>query len=615
MHARGVGDDDAGMSGPVDTESAQLDRLAGELAAIGRRLSGIGDELHRLREGDSSPEPGQPPEPEPSPEPEQLPAPVDTTRPGLLERDGASSRLLAWVGGAVTLLGVLLLLVLAVQRGWLGPLPRVAGGAVLGLGLLAVGLWVRRVPGGRTGAVALAATGVAALYLDVVAATVLYGYLPPVGGLLAGVLVACGGLALAHRWRAEPLAVAVVTGAAVLVPVLTGLDAVALVGFLLVLQLVAAPVQLLHRWAGLKIASSVPPLLAALVLDAAASGGRLTTPVVVMVALATVVATAVAVAGSWRTRHHGALTPEHGAHAGAGTLVLAAAPLPLLLLGPVLPRPAGAVAVAALAAVLGSLWLGARAGRMPLSPPFGRLAGVLGALAGVETTALALDGPLFAATALGEAIALCLVAPRWRSRGMVAAAAGFGLVGVLAALIDAVPPWVLVSFPSVPFVIDGQLRPGALLTGAGVGMLLAGLALAGPWAALRLGLPSDRNGRTGLWTAAGIGVLYGAAVATLAVALLALPGRTGFLTGHVVITVSWTVAALVLLARGLTSRPLRAAGMGLVAAAVVKLVAFDLATLEGVARVVAFLGAGLVLLAAGTRYAKLVARADEPATG
>jgi uncharacterized membrane protein len=600
------------MSGPAGTETAVLDRLAGEITAIGERLSGIGAELHRMRDGVAPPDrhidaPVAHPEPELRPEPVRLPdAPSRPNRPGLLERDGAGSRVLAWVGGAVTLLGVLLLLVLAVQRGWLGPLPRVLGGAVLGLALLGIGLRVRRVPGGRTGGITLAATGVAALYLDVVAATVLYGYLPSAGGLLAAVVVACGGLVLAHRWHAEPLAVAVVVGAAVLVPVLTGLDAVALVGFLLVLALVAAPVQLLHRWAGLKVASSMPPLVAALVLDAAAAGDGLTAPIAVMVPLATAVGLALALAGARRVL-------DQPAQAGAAMAALTAAPLPVLLLGPVFPRPAGPVVVAVLAAALLTLWIGAHSGRLQVSPAFGRLAGSLGALAVFEATALALDGPVFAATALGEAIALCLAAPLLRSRGMLAAAAGFGLIGVLAALVDVVPPWTLAVFPSRPFVLDGQFQPGALLAGAGVGLLLAGLALAGPWAAQRLGLPSDRGARIGLRTAAGLTVLYGGAATTLAIALLALPGRTGFLTGHVVITVSWTVAALLLLARGLTSLPWRTAGMSLVAAAVAKLVLFDLATLDGIARVVAFLGAGLVLLAAGTRYAKLVARAEEPA--
>jgi uncharacterized membrane protein len=66
----------------------------------------------------------------------------------------------------------------------------------------------------------------------------------------------------------------------------------------------------------------------------------------------------------------------------------------------------------------------------------------------------------------------------------------------------------------------------------------------------------------------------------------------------------------VLLARGIRRPALRIAGMVLVGAAVAKLVLFDLVALDGLARVGAFLGAGLVLLAAGTRYARLVAEAE-----
>jgi uncharacterized membrane protein len=87
----------------------------------------------------------------------------------------------------------------------------------------------------------------------------------------------------------------------------------------------------------------------------------------------------------------------------------------------------------------------------------------------------------------------------------------------------------------------------------------------------------------------------------------------GFTTGHALVTVSWTVAALVLLARGISRPALRVAGMALVAAAVAKLVLFDLGALDGLARVAAFLGAGLVLLAAGTRYARLITEHQQAA--
>ena len=64
------------------------------------------------------------------------------------------------------------------------------GGAALGGALVGLGLWLHRTPAGRTGAFALAATGIAVLYLDVIAATSIYEYLPEGGGLVAGMGVA-----------------------------------------------------------------------------------------------------------------------------------------------------------------------------------------------------------------------------------------------------------------------------------------------------------------------------------------------------------------------------------------------------------------------------------------
>ncbi|MGI9063194.1 MAG: DUF2339 domain-containing protein [Pseudonocardiaceae bacterium] len=586
-------------------------RLADELAALGARLAEIGIEVRSLQLETARPEPPTPsppllaqarPEPlTPSPPPLTPPAPP-LRRPGLLEREGAGSRLLAWVGGAVTLLGVLLLLVLAVQRGWLGPLPRVLGGAGLGLALVVVALRVHRTAGGRAGGITLAATGVAALYLDVIAATAFYDYLPVTGGLAAGVVVACGGLLLAHRWSAQTLAVAVVVGAAVLAPVLTEVDAVPLVGFLLVLQLVAVPAQLRHRWSALTVVAAVPPLLAGLLLDVVAAVDDVTWEVALAVAAVTVAALGVA------TLSHG-----RGELDRAALAVLAAAPVPLLLLCPSLSRPVGAAVAGVLGVVLLGRWTGTRFGRAVLPRRFGTLCGGLGALAVFEATALAVDGAVLAAVVLGEAVALAVAAERVRSRGLLGASAGFGFAGVVVTLAEVLPPEVLVSFPARPLLDAGQRDVGALVAAAGTGVLLACLALAGPWATHRLGLSAERAGRTAGWLLGGLGALYGAAGTTLALALLAMPDRTGFLTGHVVITVSWTVAALALLARGLTSLPMRTAGMSLVGAAVAKLVLFDLATLDGVARVVAFLGAGLVLLTAGTRYARLVARVEQRA--
>ncbi|MGH3886426.1 MAG: DUF2339 domain-containing protein [Pseudonocardiaceae bacterium] len=586
------------------TPEPSLSRLADELTSMGQRLAWIGTELRRVDAAARA----YPAAPAPPPAaPLSTPVPPAPRRPGLLEREGASSRLLAWVGGAVTLLGVLLLLVLAVQRGWLGPLPRVLGGAALALALIGVGVAVHRRPAGRAGGVVLAATGLAALYLDTVAATVLYGYLPTGIGLAVGLLVAAAGLALADRWQAEPLAVAVVAGAAVTGPVLTGLDPVPLVGFLLVLQVAATPVQLRRGWIVLPVAAAVPPLLASLALDLTAAIDGVRAGIAVMVPAVTVVALAVGLLGSWWTRQQRPVAP-------APLVVLAGSALPLLALAPSLRPVPGALAVTGLAAVLLTLWYVPRWRTDLLPPAAGAVAGGLGVLAGFEATALALDGAPWAATLLGEAIVLAGLAAVVGSRAMLGVATVFGVAGWLVALSDAVPPPAVLAFPARPFIVGTQADIGALVIGAGVGLLLAGMALAGPWAAHHVGMLRARARHIPLWVVAGLGVLYGATASTVAVALLALPNRTGFFTGHVVVTVSWTVAALVLLARGLRSAPIRAAGLSLVGAAVAKLALFDLSALDGVARVAAFLGAGLVLLATGTRYARMVAEA-EPGSG
>jgi uncharacterized membrane protein len=130
-----------------------------------------------------------------------------------------------------------------------------------------------------------------------------------------------------------------------------------------------------------------------------------------------------------------------------------------------------------------------------------------------------------------------------------------------------------------------------LLTEPSAAGLLAGVA-----ALLR----RDPSVPTPVWV--GIGL----AGVVLCATMLVADGRTGFLVGHVLVTVCWAVGALALLAKGISRLPLRIAGLTLVGAAVAKLVLFDLAALDGIARAAAFLGAGIALLAAGVRYAQLV---------
>lgn len=624
--------------------STILPRLADALHEVSVRLDEIGEELRALPVGvttsatiqpTAEPEPNPvtaslpltppafpppwvasppPATPPPTPLPVSQPAPPQQVwtpaqpvpyvapprlprRPTLWEqatKDGAGSRILAWAGGVVTLAGVVLLLVLAIQRGYLGPAPRVLLGAGLGLALAGIGIGLYRNPNARTGAYALAATGIAVLYLDVIAATTLHGFLPPWAGLLTGLAVAGGGIALAGRWNSQLLAVFVVACCTVCAPVLTeGFNAL-LLGFLLVLQIATTPVQTGRRWGVLCLAAGVPPLIAALISIAiAAEGGSDAAAVAYLCLVTSIVQVAVAtVSATFRPADE------------IPFVLLLAAPAPTLLAAILLPRAGAAALPATIGTLLVLLWGLWRGESLAVPRKFAMAAGGAGAVAVFQATATALDSHVLALALLGEALLLGLIALRLRYRAALLAATTFAVAGLAVTVGFAAPPTLLVVPP------EEELAPGTVATAGLTGLLLAVVAIALGAVELRLA-----GGRAPLgWQAAGVAALYGASTAVLTVGLAVTSDGTGFLLGHVLVTVSWTVGALVLLLRGIDSVPLRVAGLTLVAAALAKLVLFDLSSLDGLARVAAFLVAGLVLLAAGARYAKLVATRDHERT-
>lgn len=531
------------------------------------------------------------------------PRPLVPAGPGLWERatrDGAGSRILAWVGGVVTLAGVVLLLVLAVQRGYLGPLPRVLLGAALGLGLAGSGMWLHRNPHARTGAFALAATGFAVLYLDVIAATAQFGFLPPAGGLGAGLAVAGLGLLLAMRWHAQAFAVFVVVVAACAAPFLTSGFVPLLLGFLLVLELAATPAQLARRWGGLCLAAGIPPVLGALaavatLADTEPGDGPLVAYLALLVAAAQVLLATV----TGLVRPTGSLP--------AGLLLLA--PAPVLFAAGLLPE-AGAIALpGTIGALLLLVWaLGLLTGAT-LPPRFPAAAGAAGSVAMLQATVTAFDGPAMPIALLADALLIALVARSMRYPAALAAACLFGFVGLAAAVSTALPA-TLIGVPP-----EGRV-PASVAVPAGLtGLLLAAAALATCWVATRQRVLTG-DGAVAGWLLGGLVALYGETGAVLSAGLLIAPDRAGFLLGHVLVTISWTAGALVLLLRGIGSVPMRVAGLSLVGAALVKLVLFDLSSLDGLARVAAFLVAGLLLLGAGSRYARLLAdRAPEVTEG
>jgi hypothetical protein len=283
-------------------------------------------------------------------------------------------------------------------------------------------------------------------------------------------------------------------------------------------------------------------------------------------------------------------------------VLVAAAPLPVLVTSLAWGGWNGAAVSAVAVAVLAAF-----AAVRGTPRPIRVVAVAAAAVALFQATFVAFDGSTATLVLLGQAIVATVLAAQLRARLPLAIGAAYGGIAVLIALGRDAPLEGLVRHPAIAYAGPGT---GALVVGVAVAALVLVLAVALLVAGARVGLVRPDPASAPLWVPMGVAGLYGATSLVVALALLVSNDRAGFTAGHALVTVSWTVVALVLLARGIRRPALRIAGMVLVAAAVVKLVLFDLVALDGLARVAAFLGAGLVLLAAGTRYARLVAEAE-----
>ncbi|WP_405160017.1 DUF2339 domain-containing protein [Nocardia sp. NBC_01499] len=517
------------------------------------------------------------------------------------QRDGVISRLLAVAGVGVTLIGVVMLLVLAAQAGMFGPVPRVVAGAVFSVGLVAAGMRVFGRVGGRVGGIALAATGIAGAYLDVVAVTAIYHWLVPVLGFAVALGVAAVGVALAMRWQSQPLAVLVVVGAAVLSPVLT--TELVLLAFLIVLQLACVPVQLVRDWPYLHVVRTLPAVLATFQLIASAVLGgdaQSQRPLLLLAAVA------VAVVGLVGT----VLVVRRRPTDLTASLMLALATVPMLAAPgmyeidrPVATTIAGIFAIVLLAVAATAL--------VPKVTAITKIPGhtavvaaVAGSIALLEVCVAVTDPRTLPTAWFLVALGYLGVAGQRRSRVAAGIGATFATLGAFAFLNVAGPE-----------VLASQQRSAeslSLSTVLGAVLALAVVAIA-VWCARRLGL---RDTAELQWIAASIAGLYSVTAATVSIGV-ATGAADGFVIGHSAATILWMAGATAALFYGLrkigkaTAVAKLALGSGLLvtAAALVKLFLFDLATLDGLVRVAAFLAVGVLLLVVGTRYARAFAEA------
>ena len=88
----------------------------------------------------------------------------------------------------------------------------------------------------------------------------------------------------------------------------------------------------------------------------------------------------------------------------------------------------------------------------------------------------------------------------------------------------------LVEFPPYPYIEPGLSH--ALLTGAGISVLVTALAVVLLFAGGRVGWVRPEVRSAGLWVPIGLVSLYGTTSLVVTLALLAAPDRVGFTAGQ-----------------------------------------------------------------------------------
>ncbi|QUR68366.1 DUF2339 domain-containing protein [Mycobacterium spongiae] len=616
------------MSEAQRTDRAVISRLSREFAALSHQMARVSSELGELDRVFSPPAgtPAPPPPPayaarywqpywqpywqqppgaappaatQPAPRPASTwlgpPPPTPPAAPAR-QRDaqpagtesGWIGKLLAVAGVSVTLVGVALLLVLAAQAGLLRPEVRVAGGAALSIALVGVATRLSGRPGGRIGAVALAATGIAAAYLDVIAVTTIYEWLPEPAGLVIAAVVGGAGLALARQWDSEPLGLLVLVPLIGVAPIVAGGVDLLLVSFMLALAAASLPVQLGKDWAWMHAAriaaASLPPLVALLAM------GSHDNPWLLGGACG--VAAVLAVAGGL------ILMPSTNNVAGLA-VVTAAGTLPVLASGIGVSRALAAVLAAALAAGMLAIVVVAA---LPMI--VSRVWSAWSAISALVAVIAAFEGYVGGPVLLALAIISGMVAIAGRNAVARWAAAGFGAVGG-GLFFSYAPPRTLTTATVVP-------THNAVSTLA-ASVLIAAFAIVMTRACVDVRREHPDLGRV-LGAAAGAAVVYAVTAFTVTAGVLVGGINGGFLAGHMAATICWIGMAAALFVYALR-RPGRrrsaeaiTAGLALTTAATMKLFLFDLATLDGIFRVAAFIVVGLVLLGMGAGYARSLAR-------
>ena len=360
------------------------------------------------------------------------PKPEKPQKPERSFEDLLGGRILAWLGGLAIVVGVILFLVIAVDRGWIGVEARVALAFAGSTVLLAVGLFLYERRGQTEAAVAAVASALAALYASLTYATAVKGVVAEEAGLLVAALVGAVGATIAVRWRSQFVAALALLGA-LASPVLVGGETSSLALAFMVVALVGTVAVLVwQRWGWLALGALLisAPQLAFWAWDR----DDLVVPLTVL-ALYWCLFVVAAIGYELRV-------PTSALRASSASVLLLNAGLVTALGWSLVDdrgSPEGAT-LWVLAVTAAHIALGGFGFRQRMSGEIAALLVAVGVgLSGV-TLALALDGPALVAGWSAEAAILAWVAARTGERRALVFSCVFLGLAALHALVDEAPP-------------------------------------------------------------------------------------------------------------------------------------------------------------------------------
>jgi uncharacterized membrane protein len=522
-------------------------------------------------------------------------------------------RVLAWIGGLATLLGVIFLMRSAVDSSWFTEGVRALLAAAGSLLLLGLGVWVHERKGHLELGRLLVAVAIPGLYATTVVATQTYDLISPVLGLEAAALIGLAGVAIAVRWSSMLVGSVGILGA-LAAPILVGTASEGgSIAFVAVALAAGVGVLLWQRWNWLALgafAVSAPQLVAWIVASGFVTfegepDPSLPVPLVLAVLIGFWVLYAAAAFG-YELRNRG---EEH----------LPVSSWLLLLCSSVFVVYAGAIVIGGDSAPALDAWifgfaavhllLGSAAIRFGVHREIGSLLTGGGIGLAALGVASAFDGPTVVGTWAAAAAALAYLSTRVDAtpapalsdaRRLLLAACGFLGLAIAHVLVVEAPPTA---------IAEGVADLGSAL----VAIATCAIAAIACW---YFGRQVDRRVATVVGFVGAIGFVYLGSVLIVDTIGADERGEAREI-GQSWLSAFWAAAGLGAVIVGMVRRAVnvRLGALALLALVIGKVWTYDLAELEELPRALSFVALGLLLLVSAFAYQRFKPEEGEEAEG